>query len=465
MSLIKWRKREITTVICSMFLVIVNTLIFHLVWEKYYSPLYYSRFFSIGKYAATAMCFWLYIYLGRLYGAFWLKISRITEIIYANIVTNVITGGILYIVAWIFIRHLPNIFPMMLIICLWTITACLWIKPAIMVMNHYCAVERMVIIYDSSANYHNGKTILSRVSWRFKVVGEICADQTVASIMEQLNLLHAEAVMLCDIPVAIKNELVKHCIIENIATYVQPNAGDYLINSAKSVQIANMPFLFCQRASSSGLYTFFKRIMDILLGAIGLLISSPIMLVITILIKIYDQGPVFVKEQRITLNKQIFDIYKFRTTKVNVNVKDTTYKSLYTDDRLTPVGRFLRRFRLNELPKLVNVLKGDLAIVGPRAEEPEEALLHEKEMPEYALKFQVKAGLTGYVQIFGRYSTSMADRLQMDLMYISQQNLVWDMKMILATIKVIFLPEGMNLILDGRVFTEEEENNCGQTNT
>ena len=189
------------------------------------------------------------------------------------------------------------------------------------------------------------------------------------------------------------------------------------------------------------------------------------MLVITILIKIYDQGPVFVKEQRITLNKQIFDIYKFRTTKVNVNVKDTTYKSLYTDDRLTPIGRFLRRFRLNELPKLVNVLKGDLAIVGPRAEEPEEALLHEKEMPEYALKFQVKAGLTGYVQIFGRYSTSMADRLQMDLMYISQQNLVWDMKMILATIKVIFLPEGMNLILDGRVFTEEEENNCGQTNT
>lgn len=465
MSLIKWRKREITTAICSMVLVIINILIFYLVWEKYYSPFYYSRFFSIGRYAATAVCFWLYIYLGRLYGAFWLKISRISEIIYANIVTNVITGGILYIVAWVFIRHLPNILPMMLIICLWTVMACVWVKPAIMVMNHYCAVERMVIIYDSSANYHNGKTILSRLTWRFKVVGEICADQNVASVMELLNIFHAEAVLLCDIPTDIKNELIKRCIMENIATYVQPNAGDYLINSAKSVQIANMPFLFCQRASGSSFYTFFKRILDVLLGTIGLIISSPIMLIIAVQIKIYDQGPVFVKEQRITLNKRVFDIYKFRTTKVNVNIRDTSYKSLYTDDRLTPIGRLLRRFRLNELPKLVNVLKGDLAIVGPRAEEPKEALLHEKEMPEYALKFQVKAGLTGYVQIFGRYSTSLADRLQMDLMYIGQQNLAWDMKMILATIKVIFLPEGLNLVLDGRVFTEEEENNYGQANT
>lgn len=465
MSLIKWRKREITTVICSMILVIVNTLIFHCIWTKCYSPLYYSRFFSIGRYAADAVCFWLYIYLGRLYGTFWLKISRISEIIYANAVTNIITGIVMYIIAWVFIRHLPNIIPMLIIICMWTITACVWVKPAIMVMNHYCAVERMVIIYDNGASHHNGRTILSRVTWRFKVVGEICADRDVSSIMDQLEILRAEAVLLCDIPVTVKNELIKYCVLENIATYVQPNAGDYLINSAKSVQIANLPFMFCQRVSGSNLYTFFKRILDIILSIIGLVLTSPAMLLIAMIIKSYDHGPVFVKEQRVTLNKKIFSIYKFRSVKTNVDSKDTTYKSLYIDERLTPVGRFLRRFRIDELPKLVNVLKGDLAIVGPRAEEPEEAFLHEKEIPEYALKFQVKAGLTGYVQIFGRYSTSTSDRLQMDLMYIGQQNLAWDMKMILATIKVIFLPEGLNLVLDGQIFTEEEGNNCGQAKT
>lgn len=463
MSLIKWRKREITTVICSLFLVVINTIVFHFVWTKYYSPHYYSQFYSIGRYAAQVMCFGLYIYLGRLYGAFWLKVNRISEIIYANVVTNIITAGVMYLAAWIFIRHLPNILPMLLLICIWTIIACIWIKPAIMLMNHYCSVERLVIIHDGHIGYHNGMTTLSRVAWRFKVVGEVDAKTNVASIMEQLRVLRAEAVLLCDIPAELKNEVLKQCILENIVTYVQPNAGDYLMNSAKSTQVANLPFLCCQRASNSNLYTFVKRALDIVLGGIGIVLSSPLMFIIAIAVKAYDKGPVLVKEQRVTLNRKIFDIYKFRSVKTGVNEKDYSYKSLYIDERLTPVGRVIRRFRLNELPKLFNVLKGDIAIVGPRADRPEEMEKNIKEMPEYALKYQTKPGLTGYVQIYGRYTTSVNDSLQMDLMYMGHESLAWDLKMILATIKVIFLPEGMNLVLDGRVFAEEKGNCHGET--
>lgn len=467
MSLIKWRKREITTAICSAFLVTVNLLLFHFIWKKYYVPFYYDPFYSIGRYAATVVCGGLYVYMGRLYGSFWLKISRISEILYANMVTNIMTGVSMYLVAWILIRHLPSIIPMLLIIGIWTVAACLWVKPAILVMNHYCTVERLAIIYDDKVNFQNAVAVLGRCAWRFKVAGEIRADGDISSTMKKLELFHAEAVLLCDVAPAAKKEILKQCVLHNIATYVQPDAQEYLINSARSVQVANLPFLFCQRAYDSFLYVFIKRGFDLVLGSAALLFLSPLMLVAAACVKLGDGGPVLRREQRITINKKEFTIRKFRTTRPGADGEEDSGIPPYADQRLTAVGKVLRRFRIDELPKLFNVIKGDIALVGPRMEKPAEAARHERELPEYALKFQVKAGLTGYVQIFGRYSTGTRDRLQMDLMYIGQRSLTWDLKMILATIKVIFLPEGMDLVLDNRIYTEnvteEERGHYGQT--
>lgn len=466
MSLIKWRKREITTAISSIVLVLLNTLIFHKVWIRFYSPLYYIQFYSIGKYAATILCFGLYVLLGRLYGTFWLKISRISEIMYANIVTNIMTGGAMYLVAWVFIRHLPNIFPMLFIICLWTVAAFVWVKPAIAFVNHYCAVERIAIIYDDKHHYQNGKAILNRLGWRFQMVGEIPANQSTEDIMKRLRIMSAEAVLLCDIPSEKKNDILKHCILKNLLTYVQPNANDYLIHSAKVVGIGNLPFMCCQKISNASLYTTLKRILDLVLGIPTLVLATPIIILIAILIKREDKGPVFIKEQRITLHKREFTLYKFRAIKLGIVEKN--FSALTENEKLTSIGRFIRRWKLDELPKLVNVIKGDIALVGPRPEILEDALKFEKELPEYALKYQLKAGLTGYVQIYGRYSTSLSDRLQMDLLYMSQQSLAWDMKMILATIKVIFLPEGMDLILEEQRFTKDnskENEYFGQVET
>ena len=466
MSPIKWRKREITTAICSIVLVLMNTWIFHKIWNCFYSPLYYIQFYSIGKYAATMLCFGLYALLGRVYGTFWLKISRISEIMYANIVTNIMTGAALYLTAWVFIRHLPNIFPMILIIGLWTLTALIWVKPAIAFMNHYCAVERIAIIYDEKHRYQNGKLILNRLGWRFFVIGEISANQSIEDIMKRLRILSAEAVLLCDIPVEKKNDILKNCILKNYLTYVQPNAGDYLIHAAKAVQIGNLPFMCCQKVSNTSLYTTVKRLLDLVLGILGIVATMPVMIVIATLIKMEDHGPVFIKEQRVTLRRREFTLYKFRATKLGIVEKD--FGTVSGVENLTFIGKFIRRWKLDELPKLINVIKGDMALVGPRAEVLEDALRFEQELPEYALKYQVRAGLTGHVQLYGRYSTSLSDRLQMELLYMSQQSLAWDMKMLLATVKVIFLPEGMDLILEEQRFTKEKESEndyCGQVET
>lgn len=466
MSLIKWRKREITIAICSMILVLLNTWIFHKVWMHFYSPLYYIQFYSIGKYAATIICGGLYALLGRLYGTFWLKISRISEIMYANIVTNVMVGGAMYLVAWIFIRHLPNIFPMLMIVCIWTFITLVWVKPAISFINHYCAVERIAIIYDENHYYQNAKTILDRLGWRFRVVDEISANQKTEDIMKRLRIVSAEAVMICDIPAEKKNEILKHCILKNLLTYMQPSANDYLIQSAKDVRIGNLPFMCCQKVSNASFYTTIKRVLDIVLGVAGLIVATPVMIVIALLIRKEDGGPIFIKEQRLTIHKKEFILYKFRATKPGIVERD--FAKVSEKESLTLIGRFIRRWKLDELPKLINVVKGDIALVGPRPEVLEDAIRFEQELPEYALKYQVKAGLTGYVQIYGRYSTCLADRLQMDLLCMSQQSLAWDMKMLLATVKVIFLPEGMDLILEEQRFTKEKEREndyCGQIET
>ena len=466
MSLIKWRKREITIAICSMVLVLMNTWIFHKIWMQFYSPLYYIQFYSIGRYAATITCGGLYVLLGRLYGTFWLKISRISEIMYANIVTNVMVAGCMYLVAWIFIRHLPNILPMLLIICMWSFMALIWVKPAIAFVNHYCAVERIAIIYDDNHRYQNGKAILNRLGWRFQVVGEVSANQDVEDIMKRLRVLSAEAVLLCDMPIEKKKEILTKCILKNLLTYMQPNANEYIIQSSKTVRIGNLPFMCCQKVSNASLYTTVKRLLDFALGTIGFVVTSPIMVIIAMLIKKEDGGSVLVRERRLTLHKKEFTLYKFRATKLGIVEKDFTAVS--GQEKLTSVGKFIRRWKLDELPKLLNVVKGDIALVGPRPEGIDDAIRFEKELPEYAMKYQVKAGLTGYVQIYGRYSTCLEDRLQMDLLYMSQQSLAWDMKMLLATIKVIFLPEGMDLILEEQRFTKEKEKEngyCGQVET
>lgn len=466
MSLIKWRKREITIAICSMILVLLNTWIFHKVWMHFYSPLYYIQFYSIGKYAATIICGGLYALLGRLYGTFWLKISRISEIMYANIVTNVMVGGAMYLMAWIFIRHLPNVFPMLLIICLWSISALVWVKPAIAFVNHYCAVERIAIIYDEKHRYQNDKAILNRLGWRFQAVGEVSANQNIEVIMKRLRLMSAEAVLLCDMSAEKKNEILKYCILNNLLTYVQTSANDYLIQSSKDVRIGNLPFMCCQKVSNASLYTTIKRVLDIVLGVAGLIVATPVMIVIALLVRKEDGGPIFIKEQRLTIHKKEFILYKFRATKLGIVERD--FAKVSGKESLTLIGRFIRRWKLDELPKLINVVKGDIALVGPRPEVLEDAIRFEQELPEYALKYQVKAGITGYVQIYGRYSTCLADRLQMDLLCMSQQSLAWDMKMLLATVKVIFLPEGMDLILEEQRYTKEKEGEndyCGQVET
>ena len=184
-----------------------------------------------------------------------------------------------------------------------------------------------------------------------------------------------------------------------------------------------------------------KRLSDIAMSVIGLIIALPFMLIIAIAIKAEDGGPVFFRQARCTKDGRVFDILKFRSMIVDAEKSGISVPATEKDPRITRVGSVIRATRLDELPQLINILKGDMSVVGPRPERIEHVREYCDEIPEFQYRMSVKGGLTGYAQVYGKYNTSAYDKLKLDLLYIQNYSLVLDLEIILKTIQVLFTRE------------------------
>ena len=179
-----------------------------------------------------------------------------------------------------------------------------------------------------------------------------------------------------------------------------------------------------------------KRLFDIIASGCGLIILSPLLLVLAIWIKLDSKGPVFYRQVRVGRHNKDFRIFKFRSMRVGAD-KGSLVTIGGRDPRVTRSGYYIRKYKFDELPQLINVFIGDMSLVGPRPERPEIAAEYEKELPEFSLRLQVKAGLTGYAQVYGKYNTTPYDKLLMDLTYIAKPSLLEDMCIMLATLKIL----------------------------
>ena len=210
-------------------------------------------------------------------------------------------------------------------------------------------------------------------------------------------------------------------------------------------------------------YLIVKRVMDILLSVIGIVLTSPIMLGTAIAIKFTDGGPIFYKQTRLTKDAKVFSILKFRSMRVDAEKDGIARLSTGDkDNRVTKVGRIIRKCRIDELPQLFNILQGTLTLCGPRPERPEIAEQYCKENPDFALRLQVKAGLTGYAQVYGKYNTSPKDKLMMDLLYIAHPSIIKDIKLILATVKILFIPESTEGVSEGQITATQSISEIGK---
>ena len=199
-----------------------------------------------------------------------------------------------------------------------------------------------------------------------------------------------------------------------------------------------------------------KRTFDIVSAGLLFIVISPIFLVVALAIKMTDHGPVFYKQVRLTKDGWKFNVLKFRSMRVDAEKDGVARLSTgENDDRVTSVGKFIRKVRLDEIPQLLNIIKGDMSVVGPRPERPEIAKQYEEELPEFNLRLQAKAGLTGYAQVYGKYNTTPYNKLEMDLMYIANPSIFEDLKIIFATIKILFEAESTEGVVDGQATATE----------
>ena len=247
-----------------------------------------------------------------------------------------------------------------------------------------------------------------------------------------------------------RNIILKHCVANDITVFVIPRIGDTIMSGAHPMHMFHLPMLKVGRYTAQPEYLFVKRLVDIAVSLFALAVLSPIFIVTAIAIKATDGGPVFYKQVRLTKDGRRFHILKFRSMRVDAEKDGVARLSTGShDDRVTPVGKVIRACRIDELPQLFNILGGSMSLVGPRAERPEIAAEYEQELPEFALRLQAKAGLTGYAQVYGKYNTTPYDKLVMDLMYIAHPSIMEDFKIMLATVKILFTPESTEGVEEG----------------
>jgi exopolysaccharide biosynthesis polyprenyl glycosylphosphotransferase len=323
---------------------------------------------------------------------------------------------------------------------------------------HLNPPRRTLLIYRNNRDRRRFGSITGKPTERlYQIVKEIQFDGTFDEIKPELDGGY-EAVFVAGLNSRCRNGILKYCEDMGIRGFFLPHMGDVIMQGAQHIQAFDTPVMMARRKTLRPEYRVIKRLADFLFSLIGLILLSPIFLITAIAIKCYDRGPVFYRQTRLTKDSREFKIIKFRSMCVDAEKDGVARLSTgEKDDRITPIGRIVRKCRLDELPQLFNILMGDMSIVGPRPERPEIAEEYYKHIPDFRLRLQVKAGLTGYAQVYGKYSSDPYEKLEFDLMYINNMGFLTDLELMFATVGILFVDESTKGIEKGTTAIDYEE--------
>ena len=431
-------KHDVTVRVAKAVNPVLLTLPFAVAWFHYYASRLASPYYYWGNWVVVALFFFLYILFCRVYDGFLISINRISEIVYSQALASVISDFLLYVVICLLSKRLVNPLPLLGALAAQVLLAGVWAYCAHQWYFSKFPAKRTAVVYDVREGLERLVEEYG-LEKKFNIRAALSVQEALAN-KEILNTM--ETVFLSGIHSHDRNILLKYCVDKDINVYVIPRIGDVLMSGARSMHMFHLPMLRVGRYHPSPVYLVLKRGFDILASGIATVILSPVFAVTAIAIKRYDGGPVFYKQKRLTKDGEIFEVLKFRSMRVDAEKDGVARLSTGDkDDRITPVGRVIRKVRIDELPQLLNILKGDMTICGPRPERPEIAEQYEQDLPEFRLRLQAKAGLTGYAQVYGKYNTTPYDKLMMDLMYIAHPSFLQDLQIMFATVKILFMKE------------------------
>ena len=438
--------KKIPFAVVKMVNIVLLMIPFLICWTLYYEP----RTTTVGSKQVSVLVmiifFLICYYFGQRLDCFRVSILQIRDVIFGEVLATMITDIIMYILIWMLSIHLPNLIPGLITWGGQCVIGVIW---AYVMHQSYFSTHpplRTIVIYDERMGMENLiHTYGLEKRFNIKTV------YPVESIMDKLEVMEEfDAAFLCGIHSRERNIILKHCISHKIKLFMIPRIADVMMRGSEQIHMLYLPILKTQRYKPSIEYQIIKRTMDIVVSGIATIVLSPLFLITAIAVK-SDGGPAFYKQKRLTKDGKVFEILKFRSMRVDAEKYSGAVLSAGENDpRITKVGRIIRACRLDELPQLLNILKGDMSLVGPRPERPELQKEIEKEVPEFGLRLQAKAGLTGYAQVYGKYNSTFYDKLLMDLMYISKPSILEDFTIMLATVKILTSKESTEGVGEGK---------------
>ncbi len=421
--------------------------VFYTGWELFF-PTICGTMFSYTRWMMSGVYLVALVWLLRLYGACQFGRARVGQLIYCQILSEILAAALIYVVGVANSRQIFSPLPLLLILMAQLAINVVFCLLGNKLYFHLHKPKKAAVLYRTQADLEKIREI-DYFENKFLVEKYIEDPQTIEDILPQLE--GYGVVFVTGIEATLRNGIAKYCIEQGVSGYIYPHIGDVIMMNAERMQMFSVPLFRVKRAAPSPEYRLLKRVFDIAVSLIGIVFTSVFMLITAIAIKAYDGGPVLYKQVRLTKNGKQFKILKFRSMRTDAEKDGVARLASDKDDRITPVGKVIRACRLDELPQLFNVLKGDMSIVGPRPERPEIAADYEKVLPAFNLRLQAKAGLTGYAQVYGRYNTEPKDKLKMDLMYIHNMSVLEDLKLCFYTVKILFMKESTQGIAEGKI--------------
>ena len=408
-------------------------LVFYRYNRQFEAPLYTGGYLIVAMYAAGVAGLLLIM------GGFRIGDERMFNLALAHGISLVFMDVISYFELSLIYRAFLPVLPIFLMFLAQLAVSALWIWLGTLLWRKNVAVKDMILVYGDKNAEQMVYTVLAREDiCRIQESVRYRPGDDLSAVEERIK--GYKTVLVYRIESSVRNDLLKFCYQNDIEVYLPPRISDIMIRGASEVNAFDSPMISCRVCSLTPEQRFVKRAFDVVASALAIVLLSPLLGVIALAIKLTDRGPILYKQKRVTENGRIFEIYKFRSMVVDAE-RFGAVKATDHDPRVTKVGGVLRALRLDELPQLVNILKGDMSVVGPRPERVENHEEYCAKLPEFVFRTKVKAGLTGYAQIMGKYNTSPYDKLLLDLIYIQKFSFFLDLRLILQTVKILFVRE------------------------
>lgn len=421
-----------------------------LVYQHYWMNIYYSdvvkrlEFWERGHWAVYFIYAVLLFFFSNMYGGLKIGYLKNTEVIFSQIFATLAVNVLTYLQISVMVVQLFRPQPFIEMTLIQMIGVLIWTNISSWIYKSIFPPRQMLLVHGNRPI----EDILNKFASR-KDKYDIGRCINVKEGFERVfdEILHGcggreyDAVVLWELSSEERNTLLKYCYGKSIRVYIMPKITDVILSGADELHLFDTPIFLTREYVMTVEQRFIKRTIDLVCAVLLFLLSSPIMLLAAIAIKLYDGGPVLYKQVRCTLGMKEFKILKFRSMRVDAEKDGVARLASKTDSRITPIGKFIRKVRIDELPQLINIIKGDMSFIGPRPERPEIIEQYLEIMPEFEFRTKVKAGLAGYAQVYGKYNTTPYDKLKLDLTYIENYSVWLDLKLMLLTLKILFWPD------------------------